>query len=667
MVDDQALPVRNQVLAWPMQLENCKQAVMNKNAETPETPGWVIGWKDSWSHVDVTICAGIIPWQAFDKTSPRDDTNKASPTNSTDEGRSINLINSAIRRLRDDDHREHCESKVDHKNCFCPVCVCYESLCVLGYWDPREENNFIETNEDAFLLHPGADDGLRRFYLTDQGPWFTNCQTKPTQDDSCNTARRARQQQLLLFDPFRTNKGNHYSTPCGLDKEALANSMHSRLLLRLGQSDDVFHELQFKGMEIQSETNPQSYKTARNERSSEETNSPSYNMHSNESNVASTPLRWNALYSLFMVQVATNMSRQRHWSGCLALCRFVSCLNSQLQAGRSKKRTFATRQQDVQQSVEALNSTLTAFMDGMLGLLVGIVIIYKRDLFSSMGYTTWSSLHHQLLKSNIGWLETFPVGFKLNLVLTKNMGYEILNIIAIQERLLAMVEASSWNGLSTMATLTGYLSMTFGVSGLLALLFDLIRFSTLHVAMFAAAFRVLYRAELYMLAALWRLCRGKKQNYLRRRTDTMEYDATQLLLGMILFSMVIFLFTTIFFYYMFFALLDLLRNTVLVTIWLACALHLRFPYGSVVLRTMHSGWFASNVYLQEEIVVANEVPPLQKSQRVVTRLASISPSLFHVVWGTLSPCLTVCSYLILSHLKRVVFGERITVLVEECL
>ena len=55
------------------------------------------------------------------------------------------------------------------------------------------------------------------------------------------------------------------------------------------------------------------------------------------------------------------------------------------------------------------------------------------------------------------------------------------------------------------------------------------------------------------VVSLWRLFRGKKWNILRERVDTAEYDISQLFLGTLLFTTLVFLLPTILLYYGIFA------------------------------------------------------------------------------------------------------------------
>ena len=67
----------------------------------------------------------------------------------------------------------------------------------------------------------------------------------------------------------------------------------------------------------------------------------------------------------------------------------------------------------------------------------------------------------------------------------------------------------------------------------------------------------LYRLELYCLGSLWRLFRGKKWNVLRQRVDSAVYDADQLFVGTLLFTVLLFLLPTIGLYYVVFTLVSI--------------------------------------------------------------------------------------------------------------
>jgi hypothetical protein len=82
----------------------------------------------------------------------------------------------------------------------------------------------------------------------------------------------------------------------------------------------------------------------------------------------------------------------------------------------------------------------------------------------------------------------------------------------------------------------------------------------------------------------------------------MEYDSLQLLVGIIVFSVSLFLFTTIGIYHAFFAALNL-AMVVFVSftcILLCIVLWKKFPCGRLLLRYYYPGWFTKSVYLTAE-------------------------------------------------------------------
>ncbi|CAN0378795.1 unnamed protein product, partial [Laminaria digitata] len=59
-----------------------------------------------------------------------------------------------------------------------------------------------------------------------------------------------------------------------------------------------------------------------------------------------------------------------------------------------------------------------------------------------------------------------------------------------------------------------------------------------------------------LLGSLWQLFRGRKRNVLRLRVDTCMYDACQLLLGTLVFTVLSFLTPTVSVYYTFFCIVQ---------------------------------------------------------------------------------------------------------------
>lgn len=155
----------------------------------------------------------------------------------------------------------------------------------------------------------------------------------------------------------------------------------------------------------------------------------------------------------------------------------------------------------------------------------------------------------------IDWLNSWPVGFKLNTELSNFMSSTLkfgLNV---------------WKGelLKYQGTLTAdlifprlpemymYMFVVAGtIAGLLTFFshaLDAFRLMTLHLRAGYLFTRALYRWQMSALGGLWNLFRGKRWNVLRHRTDSHAYDLDTLFLGTLLFTLSVFLAPTLVAYY----------------------------------------------------------------------------------------------------------------------
>jgi phosphatidylinositol glycan class Q protein len=105
--------------------------------------------------------------------------------------------------------------------------------------------------------------------------------------------------------------------------------------------------------------------------------------------------------------------------------------------------------------------------------------------------------------------------------------------------------------------MVGYSGM-LGLTTILSLISDALSLVTLHLygAYLACAF--IFSHLLRTAGSLWNLFRGKRYNVLRNRVDNWDYELDQLLFGTILFTLLTFLFPTIWVYYALFGLVSLL-------------------------------------------------------------------------------------------------------------
>ena len=263
------------------------------------------------------------------------------------------------------------------------------------------------------------------------------------------------------------------------------------------------------------------------------------------------------------------------------------------------------------QQEERINHLLQSAVDVVVGLFLGALLLWSWHHRDRPLMTTILSYYidQRILQDWLQWLESFPIGFKLNVPFTQTIGREIWSLALLHQRfidvisskavpMLKLIHYAFWLYTIGIVLLCGVL----GGTALLALIMDLTRAMTWHLALLDRGFRFLYRNETYLLATLSKLFRGKKRNILRHRTDTMAYDSMQLLLGSLLFAVTLFLLTTILVYYVFFTLLNLaVRTSLSLVIWIVYTFLQDFPFGRCYLRLRNPELFVSQVFLDEVI------------------------------------------------------------------
>ena len=203
-------------------------------------------------------------------------------------------------------------------------------------------------------------------------------------------------------------------------------------------------------------------------------------------------------------------------------------------------------------------------LDFVMGLLIGAYLIQcPKPIIQQIGRAI--SYHDGFFNGNLQWLETFPAGFKLNVALTHRIGKEVRWILFYHKRLYSSIAAATATLfgetiliefdciVTSLLQSMGILTALSGSRFFFAFAFDTTRLALLHIHLLSEIFATCLRFEMSALKSFWLLFTGKKRNVLRQRSDHLHYDHMQLLLGMILFSTSLFLFTTVLVYHWFFA------------------------------------------------------------------------------------------------------------------
>ena len=162
----------------------------------------------------------------------------------------------------------------------------------------------------------------------------------------------------------------------------------------------------------------------------------------------------------------------------------------------------------------------------------------------------------------ITWLMGVPGGLKLNTPLANFLGTRMLSIVNLWNYFYSDFIASY---LSTI--LSGILLLSpFGVTLSISALHDFLKFLNLcSICFFIVTGRVL-SLQVSALKSLARLFMGKKWNILRQRIDSYDYDNSQLLVGTILFTILLFLLPTTSMYFLIFLLLRVIQFGVQLTL-----------------------------------------------------------------------------------------------------
>ena len=173
--------------------------------------------------------------------------------------------------------------------------------------------------------------------------------------------------------------------------------------------------------------------------------------------------------------------------------------------------------------------------------------------------TRWISLYTLTMLRWIGelitWLMGVPGGLKLNTPLANFLGTRMLSIVNLwnyfYSDFIAMYLSTILSGILLLAP--------FGVTLSISALHDFLKFLNLcSICFFIVTGRVL-SLQVSALKSLARLFMGKKWNILRERIDSYDYDNSQLLVGTIVFTILLFLLPTTSMYFLIFLLLRIIQ------------------------------------------------------------------------------------------------------------
>lgn len=197
--------------------------------------------------------------------------------------------------------------------------------------------------------------------------------------------------------------------------------------------------------------------------------------------------------------------------------------------------------------IALINSVFTVWFDVVLGVAVWVLL--QADTAVWLPFAIYRSFHWaygDALPSVVTWLMGVPADFKLNREFTSFLGEICISLF------------SMWRGLllhfgSELSGRVMLLAMRFcslcGLSCLVALCTDLLALASLPLFVAYAGVTCCWRVSIHCLRTLVLLFRCKKYNVLTCRSEHLDFDTEQLLFGVLLLSVFVFLFPSVFMYH----------------------------------------------------------------------------------------------------------------------
>ena len=199
---------------------------------------------------------------------------------------------------------------------------------------------------------------------------------------------------------------------------------------------------------------------------------------------------------------------------------------------------------------------LIDFALGVLTLLLVQKYSIREWMRAAVSSYTLTMLHWS--GELIRWLMGIPGGLKLNTPLDDFLGTRFLTILQFWEYFYSDFIATYLTSILSFILLLSPLGITI----FLMALHDFLKFLNLCLICFFVFSLRIFRLQVSALKSLARLFMGKKWNILRKRVDSCNYDTSQLLMGTILFTILLFLLPTTGMYFLIFLMLRLLQFTV---------------------------------------------------------------------------------------------------------
>ncbi|GAB67366.1 N-acetylglucosamine transferase [Plasmodium cynomolgi strain B] len=196
------------------------------------------------------------------------------------------------------------------------------------------------------------------------------------------------------------------------------------------------------------------------------------------------------------------------------------------------------------------------------------------------------------LTSILGTLLQNPLGLKLNNNFTSFIGSIIVSILDKWDYFKNVFPLKSSSAVHLLK-----LSSLCGVSFFLSFFMDYLKLITAHVTLiFAFLTKILsiFHSNMY---SLYLLFNGKKWNILKLRVDTNYYTNEEVILGTVLFTILIFLYPTVFVLFLVFGIIYVIIGRIIYCLSLLKEIILYAPFYVLLLRDSQNGYINKGIRL----------------------------------------------------------------------
>ena len=194
-----------------------------------------------------------------------------------------------------------------------------------------------------------------------------------------------------------------------------------------------------------------------------------------------------------------------------------------------------------------LISTMSQILfDCIFGILFLIIIwFYSREIILAIkSILSWTEI--SFLNDQIRWAMEFLAEFKPNPELDRFLGRVLLDLVRF------------WNSVTTYTgqfeeSSAKYLVAPIGLLGLsfqFAIAYDILVVITIHIHTIFYIFGLAHKISFEILMTLLHMFRGKKYNVLKKKVDDAIYSIEELLLGILVMTIVLFILPTMSIYYL---------------------------------------------------------------------------------------------------------------------